>query len=454
MGVFKRGNKLWITFKDQHGKWQNMATGHGIGEERAAKAKYDEVVKLVASMSPEDKATIRPLTVRQYAERWIPKRKAADLDWTNDDGRLRVHVLPRIGDMPIAEVRTKHLIDLFAAIRSTPLEETGEPPAPRTVHNIHSVVSAMFRDAVLDEVIEQAPGKLDSRQLGPVKDSDPEWRNSAVFTREEAATLISDERIPPDRQLVYGFELLAGMRPGEGAALRWRNYVPTMEPLGKLLVASSYNTRKHRQKGTKTDTVRHVPVHPTLAAMLAEWKLSGWAEMMGRPPTDDDLIVPLPPAAAARRRTRQGEPFRGHDYSGKRWREEDLPALGWRHRQHYDMKATFITLVVEDGADPHVIEERVTHTKKSRAAFAGYNRGSHWALVCAEVAKLKIARGSEAVSMAVGSNVEPPSDDEEPEPPYSAPYSRSDRSNDRGNQWRRRESNPRPRMLLLVRLRV
>jgi hypothetical protein len=43
-----------------------------------------------------------------------------------------------------------------------------------------------------------------------------------------------------------------------------------MKPLGKLLVALAYNTRKHRAKGTKTEVVKHVPVHPTLAAMLAE----------------------------------------------------------------------------------------------------------------------------------------------------------------------------------------
>ncbi len=56
------------------------------------------------------------------------------------------------------------------------------------------------------------------------------------------------------------------------------------------------------------------------------------------------------------------------------------------------MRATFITLVLDDGADPHVIETRVTHTKKSRSAFDGYNRGRQWEITCAEVAKLKIAR--------------------------------------------------------------
>lgn len=90
-----------------------------------------------------------------------------------------------------------------------------------------------------------------------------------MFTREEAETLIADPRIPPDRQLVYAFGVLAGMRPGEAAALRWRRWDPSVGPPGELLVAASYNTRKHRVKSTKTDVVRHVPVHRTLAATLA-----------------------------------------------------------------------------------------------------------------------------------------------------------------------------------------
>jgi hypothetical protein len=66
------------------------------------------------------------------------------------------------------------------------------------------------------------------------------------------------------------------------AALRWRYWDPSVKSLGKLLVAVSYNTRKHRARRTKMDVVRHVPLHPTLTAILAEWHLSGWAAMMGR----------------------------------------------------------------------------------------------------------------------------------------------------------------------------
>jgi hypothetical protein len=73
----------------------------------------------------------------------------------------------------------------------------------------------------------------------------------------------------------------------------------------------SYSTRVG-EKTTKTDAVKHVPVHPMLAAMLAEWKLGGWAEMMGRAPGPDDLIVPLPQmppsAAPSARASRSGPP--------------------------------------------------------------------------------------------------------------------------------------------------
>jgi integrase len=106
----------------------------------------------------------------------------------------------------------------------------------------------------------------------PLVDKDPEWRKDAVFTHDEAEALISDHRIPFDRQIVYAIELLAGVRTGECAALRWRHYDPAVRPLGKLLVARSYHSQSGREKNTKTEAVKHVPVHPTLAAMLAEWK--------------------------------------------------------------------------------------------------------------------------------------------------------------------------------------
>lgn len=449
MGVFTRGTKLWIRFRDVDGNWRNVRSGYDVGQERLAEAMHDELVRRVdaatSATAGDTPIATGPLTVRQYIERWLEERRALDHDWKSDRARLQ-HVLPVLGDMLIADVRARHVIDAFKRVRTTPSEHTGEVVSQRTVYRIYEVVSRMFGDAQLADLIEQTPCVLDERHLGPLVDKDPEWRSSALFTRDEATTLISTPAIPADRRVLYAFMLLAGMRPGEASALRWRHYDATVRPLGRLTVAVSYDSRRHREKSTKTDATRYVPVHPTLAAMLAEWKLGGWADMMGRAAEPDDLILPLPPAAAALRRregTREGEPFRTEPYNGKRWREVDHPALAaldasWRYRELYAMKATFITLVLDDGADPHVIESRVTHTKRSRSAFDGYNRGRQWEVTCAEVAKLKLVRRTAELAaepIAVGDTAQLVTS--------LVTASASERDASRSG-LRRRVSNPRP----------
>jgi hypothetical protein len=124
--------------------------------------------------------------------------------------------------------------------------------------------------------------------------------------------------------------------------------------------------------------------------------------------------------------------------------------LGWKHHRHYDLRATFITLALEDGADPDIIEKRVTHTKKSRSAFDGYNRGLQWAKTCAEVSKLKITR--KVVSSPAANHMEAAG--------RAAALATRFATASAGARtttkiwWRRRESNPRPEMPWNERLRV
>lgn len=361
------------------GKWSDVPTGE-TDRERAVRFAR-EAQKAIDKRN----GTPRPdlLTLRAWVAKWLERRREADHDWKKDKGRLENHVLPALGSLELAEVTTALVADLVHELRFK------KKLANRTVRNIYSVLAAVMRDARIAGHIQQTPCVLTEAQLGPVIDKDPEWRASALYTRKEVETMISDRRIPLDRQVVYALGLLAGLRIGEGAALRWRNYDATREPLGCLTVALAYSTSHSKAKRTKTEAVRYVPVHPVLAEMLAEWR-AGWAAMFGREPEPDDLIVPLPPDVKRTRRT--GDRFRGWDYTGKRWREKDAAIVGGHHRSVYDTRATFITLALEDDADREILEQRVTHTKNRRSAFTGYDRGERWAETCREVAKLKIRR--------------------------------------------------------------
>jgi len=386
----KTGKRLYARIKGYKtpGKWAGVPTKFNRGQEAEAERWALALQRRIDGQGP---TTLKDPTVAIWAAAWLTTRTATEIDWKSNRSHLRHHILPRIGTLRLADVHVGHIVDLIHEIRTVPRAGRKTVPGPRVVWNIYSTCKALFRDAALKRLIEHNPCTLDSGQLGHRVDLDPEWRDGALLTHAEAEVVISTPIIPFDRRMFYGFGVLAGLRPGETTALRWRHYDMTTPILGKLLIARSYNARYGREKSTKTKAVRHVPVHPTLAAMLAWWRAIGWPAMMGRNPEPEDLIIPLPPVAAARRRKFKGEAFRGTSYVWLDWHDRDMPALGWRYREPYVLRATFITLLIDNGADEHIIETRVTHTRKNRTAFNGYNRGKQWGITCAEVLKLGLA---------------------------------------------------------------
>jgi integrase len=174
----------------------------------------------------------------------------------------------------------------------------------------------------------------------------------------------------------YALQGLAALRSGDAAELRWRDFQPNLEPLGRISALK-----------TKMKVPRQIPVHPVLAAMLAEWKLSGWAEAFGRRPEPDDLIVPF----KLQRRSKRGKAGALVTRTDNQVdREADLEALQLRHRRGHDLRRTLITLAREDGARADLLEV-VTHGAKAGDMISLYTTFP-WPALCAEIAKLEIAR--------------------------------------------------------------
>lgn len=383
--IYRRKNKLWIRFKGADGKWTQDRTPYHVGQEAGAKKLLAAVEARIAAGEPFEESKLGPVTVRRYAKAWMDRRKKlGGGDGKNDEQRLRRHIFPIIGNLPIEEVRPRHIIAVIDRMRSVFVlsKQTGTMVpryAPKTVRNVYSVMKSLFRDAQVDELVQSSPCILTKRHLGEMCDKDPEWRASAIYERDEVELLISDPRVPPDRRVLYAIEVLAGARYGEVAGLRWRNYLPDMKPLGRLLIPRSYG-----KAGTKTHVPKEAPVHPTLAAILAEWKLSGWPAMMGRAPGPDDLIVPLP----AGLRTKAGT-MRDKN-RGYKAITADLATLGLRHRRGHDLRRTMISLARADGARTEVLE-RITHRRKGSVMMDVYTEFP-WEVKCAEIMKLNVRR--------------------------------------------------------------
>src|SRR5262245_54770727 len=130
MGIYARGRRLWIRYRDVGGKWRSAATPFDVGQEEQAQAVHDEVVRGVAAQERAQHASTR-LTVRAFVADWLPKRRERGLDWRNDESRLKHHVLPELGDMVLADVRTRHLAELFHKLRT----DRERDLAQRTIYN-------------------------------------------------------------------------------------------------------------------------------------------------------------------------------------------------------------------------------------------------------------------------------------------------------------------------------
>jgi integrase len=406
MGVIRRGNRLCVRLKGPDGKWGTYATEFVVGQEDKANRALEKLKRAVSAGEEIFGGKSGPVTVREYAERKLfPRRRTEVQDWRSDETRLRAHVFPvRIGekvfgDLLLADVRTRHLVDVFTALRAK-ATKTGKPYAPKSIYNAYGVVKALFRDAIVDELIFASPCFLDERHLGPLVDADPEWRPTAKYSRDEIESLVSGHRVPIDRQVFYALEGLAALRLGEAAGLRWRHYDPTVQPLGRIVVAVSYDNPR-----TKTKSPRQMPVHPVLASILAEWKMSGWPSMMGRQPTPDDLIAPMPAPKFGRGYRRPLGSMRTKSVVNEAFKE-DLAALGMRHRRGHDLRRAFITLARTDGANKDMLE-LCTHNPSKRRSVDVYT-SFPWEVFCAEVSKLKVKRSGNSrgeliqLSRAVG----------------------------------------------------
>jgi len=229
--LYIKGSKLWARYKDERGKWKGGPTPYRPGDEAKArlflKGLENESAAKRAYSERTGETPKGPITVARYGDRWVADRKQLGLVSASDDAaRLRLHALKFIGDMPLADVRPRHLRDMVLELRKK------AAMAPRSIRKVYATVVTMFRTAVADELIPFTPCVLAKGILPKNIDKDASFRANAIFTREEVQTLISDVRILEDRRVLHALKALAALRHSEASPLRWRQYDTAVEALG------------------------------------------------------------------------------------------------------------------------------------------------------------------------------------------------------------------------------
>lgn len=363
----KGTRKLYAKIRDVDGVWQQIATGFSVDQRADAERYIEGLERDIAAEVDKRRRITGPLTVAKYAAKWLDARTTKTVK--DDRTRIEKHALPVIGHLPLVDVRPRHLRDLVMGLR-----RDGKL-APKTIRQITGVLHSLFKSAEIDELITSNPVKFERGVLPKKVDRDPTWRHEAIFSRAEVEQLISDDRIPVDRRVLYALKFFTG-RHTECATLTWSQYDASSKPLGAINLGE-----------TKNGVPRRVPVHPTLAKVLATWKLAGWEDLYGHRPQPVDMIVPTRNLNKRRADEAQKQLLLDLDRLGLR-REAGRQVGRRSNRRGHDLRRTLITLARSDGAIDSILRH-VTHGPSQNEMLDVYS-SPPWEDLCREVAKLRV----------------------------------------------------------------
>ncbi len=364
-----RDGKLEAVLRMPDGRKVRRSTGLDVGQEDEAQAVLVEALRQLRERALP--AAGADLTVRRWGAAWIEDRKARDKrEWVNEQTHLEAFVYPRLGDLPLQQVTDVAMLDWLRVLPKG-RGPSGKTPSPKYVRKIAGTVRLVFKDAVRRHLLERTPCIWENGDL-----PEPEANARVIgagFELAEVKQLVSDQRVPEDRRVLYALEFLTGMRTGEAAARRWEDWEESYRgDLGRLVVKTAYNTRHRLLKDTKTSVEKWLPVHPALAVILARWRAEGWERFWGRAPRPEDLVVP----------SARGNP-RNNSYSWQRFKV-DLETLGLKHQRHYETRSTFINLAEAGGASPDDVH-RLTHASVGEAKDLYRRVPQLWPRLCAAV---------------------------------------------------------------------
>ncbi|MDH3727071.1 MAG: hypothetical protein OER77_06040 [Myxococcales bacterium] len=353
-----------VQYKDAEGRWR---VEHA-GTNKQAAVRLLTRRKREAAKGVQVTRDASPRThLDTYAKRWharqtrIGKRNA-----NREYSTYRRHVSPRIGSMPVGEIKPLDVLEL-----SETLIARGEI-SPKSVRNCIGIVSSIFRLAVLEGAVEVNPVSQTPRDGLPSMGSS----GGRTYTRDEALALLMDPHIGWDRRVVYALQFFTGMRIGETCGRRWHDWKPDAEPLGSLRVHSQYDDQPLKTAKSGDSKERMVPVHPELEKVLWCWRGKGFETVYGRPPRPDDFIVPDPRTMAART---QSQATKAH--------KRDAELIGVPNKGSHALRRFMISAARSSGARRDVLEQ-ITHN--ARGAIIDVYTAWEWPALCEAVSCLKV----------------------------------------------------------------
>lgn len=349
-----------------------MSTGHVFRKTRNGKTKYYVVVEQNAGpdgrrvrkshggfdrqkdakqalnsilVSQRDGTFIAPSkqTVEQFlTKEWLPGIRSTirSSTWDSYSRNIRLHVIPKLGAVPLSKLGPSLLNQLYAALATEP-----KPLAPRTIRYVHVIVHRALKDAVKWEKIRRNPADMSNPPRVPKTNEMAAWSASDLRTFLE---LVRGDRL----HALYLLACTTGMRRGEVLGLRWKDV--DLErgriSISQTLVSVAYAVQISEPKTQRSR--RSIAIDPATLAALRARRVGQLEEKMAWGPgwTENGLVFTREDGSLFHPQS-LSTAFEAHV---KRW---ELPRLSFHGLRH-----TYATLALASGMKPWNLSDRLGHS--------------------------------------------------------------------------------------------
>lgn len=262
--------------KRSDGRWEarytlgiDPKTGKQIQKSVYGKTQKEVRQKLTAITAEIDDGTYIPpdkTTVEQWLNIWL-KEYMGDKKYgtvRNYKNACKYHIIPYIGQYRLSELKPYTIQALYNRLGRE--EDDKKALSPKTIHNVHGVLSKALNQAVWNEMIRSNPAQLTTR---PRK------------TRKEITTL-SDVQIQKFGALVeqdnyraiLKFILFSGVRESEAIGLTWDciDFDRGTIRIYRQMLKRTKEAGGYTLASLKNDKERLLTPPPMLLSMLKEQK--------------------------------------------------------------------------------------------------------------------------------------------------------------------------------------